>query len=532
VAAVAPAGLRDPPRRVRRAIAAWAGAIGSAHVLTAPGAVGAMERATFATGSRVPAILRPGDRAEVRECLLIANRFRAPLYPISAGRNWGYGSAVPPRDHTTVLDLGRLDRIVDHDEALGYVTVEPGVTVGRLQRFLDERGSLLQVEGSGPTPDASLVGNALERGIRLGPAPDHFGSVCALEVLAPTGQRLRTGFGRFEGARAAKVSRYGLGPYIDGLFTQAGLGVVVEMTLWLERRRSHHAHALFEIAEPDGLPALVDGLRAIRQRSLPAYSLKLFNAGRVLAMIIGGGHSPGGPGFVGSPMLLKAAGALGIGAWAGIASVGADSSDEIARWRAAFEQALSGRADRLGFVGGDFVSAELPRLRREAPWFALATSNADDQLALKTLYRMKGGVPAGRPLDPDADGCGVIWCAPAMPFDGRTVQGAAAIVQDVCDSNGFESDMAVTGMSERLLVMVSGLFFDRARRDDDERAMACHRALVRRLASEGFYAYRLSLPDMTEFPWPRDGYGEVLRTLKGALDPRGVLAPGRYEVFR
>ncbi|MBV8476021.1 MAG: FAD-dependent oxidoreductase, partial [Acidobacteria bacterium] len=123
-----------------------------------------MEVATFATWQRVPAILRPANRNQVQECFRIANRFGTPLYPISSGKNWGYGSRVPPADGCSILDLSRLNRIIDFNEDLGSVTVEPGVTQRRLHQFLRERGSLLWMDATGSSPECSLIGNAMERG--------------------------------------------------------------------------------------------------------------------------------------------------------------------------------------------------------------------------------------------------------------------------------------------------------------------------------------------------------------------------------
>ena len=70
------------------------------------------------------AVLRPGTREEVQTCVRVANRARVPLYPISSGRNWGYGSRAPVSD-AVLLDLSRLNRIREFNEQLAYVTVEP-----------------------------------------------------------------------------------------------------------------------------------------------------------------------------------------------------------------------------------------------------------------------------------------------------------------------------------------------------------------------------------------------------------------------
>src|SRR5262249_18404151 len=122
------------------------------------------ETATFATRQRVPAILRPGDRREVQACLRVAGRHGVAVYPVSGGRNWGLGSRVPPLDGCALVDLGRMDRILDYDEELAYVTVEPGVTFRRLYDFLRQHASSLFLNTIGGSPEASVVADALERG--------------------------------------------------------------------------------------------------------------------------------------------------------------------------------------------------------------------------------------------------------------------------------------------------------------------------------------------------------------------------------
>ncbi len=99
------------------AVQEWAALLGAPHVTTDAAALSAASSATFQTAARVLAILRPGTRDEVQACVRIANRHAVPLYPISTGQNWGYGSRVPVRD-SVVVDLGRLNRILALDEDL------------------------------------------------------------------------------------------------------------------------------------------------------------------------------------------------------------------------------------------------------------------------------------------------------------------------------------------------------------------------------------------------------------------------------
>ena len=188
-----------------RALEAWREIVGPEHVLTDPAALSAAGTATFATANHIQAIVRPGNRQEVRACVRVANEQRTPIYPVSTGKNWGYGSRVPPADGCVLVELHRLDRITGYDEKLAYVTVEPGVTFRGLHEFLVSRESNLMLSVTGSTPDSSPLGNALERGAGSGPYADRAAHVCGFEVVLPSGDVVHTGFGRFPGAKTASL---------------------------------------------------------------------------------------------------------------------------------------------------------------------------------------------------------------------------------------------------------------------------------------------------------------------------------------
>ena len=156
------------------ALREWRAAIGSEYVLQDAKLLDAVNAATFATDAKVWAVLRPASREQVQECVRIANRHRVPIHPVSSGKNWGYGSRVPTSAGIS-LDLGRLNRILDFDEDLAYVTIEPGVTQGQLYEFLQQRKSRLWMDATGASPECSIIGNTMERGFGHTPMGDHCG---------------------------------------------------------------------------------------------------------------------------------------------------------------------------------------------------------------------------------------------------------------------------------------------------------------------------------------------------------------------
>ena len=58
----------------------------------------------------------------------IANEHRVPLWTTSQGRNNGYGGSSPRVHGSVVVNLRRMNRVLEIDEELGYAVVEPGVS--------------------------------------------------------------------------------------------------------------------------------------------------------------------------------------------------------------------------------------------------------------------------------------------------------------------------------------------------------------------------------------------------------------------
>jgi D-lactate dehydrogenase (cytochrome) len=90
-----------------------------------------------------PAVLRPGTTKAVAEIVRICAETGTPLVP--QGGNTGLvGGAVPAPDSTEILlNLGRLNRIREVDAAGGTITAEAGCLLANLQRAAEEVDRLL-----------------------------------------------------------------------------------------------------------------------------------------------------------------------------------------------------------------------------------------------------------------------------------------------------------------------------------------------------------------------------------------------------
>ena len=499
-------------RRLRTALRDWRHALGDAWVIDDPGELAAAGCATFATHQRVIAILRPAHREEVQACVRIANRHRLRLYVTSAGKNWGYGSRVPVCDESVLLDLGRMQRIVDFDEKLAYVTVEPGVTFRRLAAFLRRRGAALCVPAVGGSFDASIVGNAVERGISADDQPERADFVCGLEVVLPTGDVIETGFARIAGARAAPLHRHAIGPSVDGLFLQSNLGIVTRLTLWLAPAPALRDLVELTIPSRRGLPRVVDVLQQLRLRGPLRGNVQINSRYRMLAVLR---QYPWAATQNRVPVPARVASALWddvVPPWIGFGSMG---------FRDRAQRAAERRLVRDALAKVDSVVRFTPVEDPSAP-------GSDERVLAMLYWRKRGPVPK-RP-DPDRDRCGVLFCSPIVPFDGREVDVAVRIIERTLTEHGFDPALSVHGVSPRVVIMPTLVLFDRDAAGEDERALECHAALVARLAARGFHPGRASVATMGALPAATGSYPAFLTTLKQALDPNRVLAPGRYEL--
>ena len=519
----------------------WESVLGREYLITGAERLRAAATATFPINRLIPAILRPVTSEQVQQILRIASKFGVPVYPISSGKNWGYGSAAPTADGCVLLDLSRMNRILDFNEDLGYVTVEPGVTQGQLFDFLQSRNSGLWIDVTGSSLECSLIGNTLERGFGHTPYGDHFGNVCGFEVVLATGEKLETGAARFAVSPAAPVYRWGLGPSLDGLFTQSNLGVVTRMTFWLMPAPEYFQAFFFRCDADEGLPAIIDALRRLRMSGTLRSSIHVGNDYKVLA---GMQQYPWEETEGSTPLtpdqMRNFRRRLNFGAWNGSGGLYGTRA-QVSEARRLLRRALAGKVSRLQFLD----DRRLALASRFSGLFGLI-SRWDLSRALelvRPLYGLLKGQPSDRPLasaywrkrtpppqemNPDRDRCGLLWYSPVAPAEGGHAQILASMSSQILLRHGFEPMLSITLITERALICVISITYDRETPGEDERALACYAELQQQLSTKGYVPYRLGIQSMGEMN-AQGTYGRFLEGIKRAADPAGILAPGRYE---
>ena len=512
-------------------LAALASALGEQHVLGDEDHRARWERGTFAHASRVTAVVRPGTTEDVQAIVRIAAEHGTAIHPISRGRNWGYGSRAPTAD-ALVVDLSRMNRILQYDPELAYVRIEPGVTQQQLVDFLAEHGGRFWADTTSVAPDSSVVGNILERGHGLTPYADHVDCVGDFDVVLGDGRVLSTGHGRFGATATAPLDRYGAGPSLSGLFSQSSFGIVTAASVWLMPTPESSRAFIFDAQTDEEFFALLPAVRALRLQGTLRSGPRFANVFR--GLMFGDfpwDRVPEG-GVLSKELALELAAELGRGAWRGCCAVHgtAQEVEAAARTiRAALEPRLSRpltvfdpRAPEGHGAPGDNLGA-LSTL--------LTGGLTPGGVASVRTYWRKRNRPTGLP-DPDRDRCGVMWLAPVTPFRSEDFARVAGWVEEILPRHGFEPDVSAYCLRARTLHFHISIIYDRDRPGADDAAKAAHDELLGRCLDAGYPPHRLGLQSMHAMDRVDEVHRGVLGRLKQAFDPAGILSPRRYHPKR
>lgn len=138
-------------------------------------------------------VVAPRTKEQIQEILRLANREKIPVVPLGGGLSLA-GLAVPVRGGI-VLDLKRMDTILEVNEEGRYAVLECGVSQGQLTAYLDRYHPTLTHSEPGAPPAATLAGNVAIHGQGDLAHPYGFNSdsVSGLEVVLPTGEVCRFG---------------------------------------------------------------------------------------------------------------------------------------------------------------------------------------------------------------------------------------------------------------------------------------------------------------------------------------------------
>ncbi len=529
---------------VHAALEQWRLVCGPKYVLSAEAAAAAYGQDTSGSTRRMVGALRVSHGHDLQAIMRIVHHHKVPVYPISTGHNWGYGSALPVQNDCVILDLSALNRITHFDATLGVVTVQPGVTQAMLADFLEAGNHPFLVPVTGAGPSCSLLGNALERGYGVTPLADHFAAVTDLEAVLPDGSLYRSALREAAGEELARLFKWGIGPYFTGLFTQSGFGVVTRVTLLLSRRPACVKVCLFSLKDDALLESAVDRIHTLLCQ-LPGTlgGINLMNQRRVLSMSAPyPADQVGADGVVPQAVVRAMGQAYQVAPWTGFATLyGTQRMVRAAQQE--MKAALNGLASRVLFI----TPERAHQLSRVTQWLpgktgqrlggltaTLAKSlelaaGRPNETALPLAYWRHPAPPDSALKNPAQDGCGLTWYAPLVPMRSASVRAYAQMVEQITPRFGIEPLITFTSQGERLFDSTVPLLFERDRAGAVAAAAACYEQLFDSGRAQGWFPYRLGIEGMAQLATLQQDSKVFQARLRKDLDPFDLMSPGRYR---
>lgn len=499
-----------------KAIKEYRTLLGEARVRTDLTALQPYLKTTLAEGddARKPsAVIYPATPKEIQGVVVIANKYKTPLWSYYGGENEGYGAAIPATSGQIILDLKNMKKIIEVDPELGYCLVEPGVTYEDLRQHLVKNKINLWLDTPAPSANVSIVGNALERGSGYTPYSEDFLFSCGMEVALADGSLLRTGMGGIPNSTSWQVFKWGFGPYVDGLFSQGNNGIVTKLGVWLMGAPPPGGYLPFCIRFPkvEMIGDIIKPLIFLRQTQIVPNACALVNAGWEAATSFFTGKNDGylnkGSGVIHTKKLMDT---YGVGAWNLYGAVYGSPEQVDLNWM---------------YVSGTFKGAFGDKIR-----IITEKEAKGDPVFAYRKELMMGGVTQQSPLDKWRAGGGSMRFSPTAAARSAECAQQVKVATDIINKNGFDylSEFVFFWRDARHVI---DLRFDRTKPDEMKRAYKCFDELNKAFVKNGWAINRTNPAFMDKVA---DSYGPAMRrlnqTIKKALDPNNVLSPGKSGI--
>jgi FAD/FMN-containing dehydrogenase len=493
------------PTAFNSALSAWRGAVGAEWVFTSEEDV-ALYRDAYSIFWGEPeerlacAAVAPATLEQVQAVVRTANQHRIPLYTISTGRNLAYGGSAPVYSGSVVLDLKRMNRVLEVNERNAYALVEPGVSYFDLYEAITKAG--LEVWIDPPDPGwGSVIGNALDGGggWTASPFRDHFGAHCGMEVVLANGEVVRTGMGALPNAKSWQHNRWGYGPWVDGLFRQSNLAVVTKMGFHLMPRPEALYTANVTCARDEDIVPMLDVLNLLENSHQVNGSTQIF----------------GGPGPTANSPLWTI-------------QVPIYGPENVVRAQMEYAKSKFTAIPGVNFAAGELLRTPL------------------SQDALARVRQVNFGIPnlstfamLGRsPANPDPAG-GHIGFSPIVPRTGESLLEFKRFYRDNLPSVTGGQNLGIVGPVymtcwDRTLVCL--IMFPVSRdKDHNAKIRNAFEKWVKLAAERGWAEYRAPTvyQDLIAQTYSYNNHSlrRLRETIKDAVDPNGILSPGRYGVW-
>lgn len=467
------------------------------------------------------AAVAPHTSEEVQKVVAIANRYKVPLYTVSTGRNLAYGGSAPVYSGCVVLDLRRLNRILEVNEANAYALVEPGVTYFDLYRHLRRNNLRLMMDV--PDPGwGSLIGNSLDHGCGYTPYRDHFDAHCGMEVVLANGEVMRTGMGALPGSKTWQHFKYGMGPSVDGLFAQSNFGVVTKMGFWLMAEPEAYRSVNVSVPRYEDIVPFVQVMAQLMYEGVLTSQVRIvsdvFHGARdeALWQLLTRAKRPSGSEYD------RYAQAKGLQFWTGRFTFHGPQKVIDAQWEHVQER--FGRIRGVSFKENESLRFPLSEEARQ-----------------KVMDPAPLGIPSllvfGVNYAPDKyilDN-GHMDFSPVIPMDGEAILELIHVFARAFAELGVSPTVGWPQCYHPRALTVIHSFPITHDRQENRKTRAAFERMIEIAAEHGWGEYRVHavMQDkaVAAYSFNNHALRRFNESLKDAVDPNGILSPGRYGIW-
>ena len=411
-----------------------------------------------------------------------------------------------------------MNRVLEVNGESAYAVVEPGAQWFDLYEAIKLSGHRLWLSCA-DLGWGSVMGNSLDNGCTYLPYGADFMSPCGLEVVLANGEVMRTGMGAMPNNRAWHTYRRSLGPSLDTLFTQSNYGIVTKMGFWLMPEPECYMPIWVKGWDEDDLGPLADTLRGLMLDRHVDGVPQIFNALLWASVFTKRSDWYQGDGPIPDDVIDRIAREMGMGRWIVRMALWGDEAvvdHRFAKVKEAFE-----RIPGVEVSGNKYPGAGVADLPDPGERVLAGVPNLD----INNMTGWYGGEAGGH-----------IGFSPVGRLTAHDAMDVRDLLRGLVEQEaGLDYIAGLNIINARTFVHVTMMIFDVSNEEHVRRAYDASKLLVARAGEAGYGEYRAHVDFMDlasdQYSFNNHSYKRFCETIKDAVDPNGILSPGRHGVW-